>query len=62
MGSVVLTVFAVTVLDATNPTYQGRVNPPAAGVLGTLAFSLFSMLVSLPVAIITYRYVCPTHS
>ncbi|KAI0930416.1 hypothetical protein AcW1_009117 [Taiwanofungus camphoratus] len=55
MGSVVLTVFAVTVLDATNPTYQGRVNPPAAGVLGTLAFSLFSMLVSLPVAIITYR-------
>ena len=54
--SLVLTIFAVTVLDASSPSRTGRVDPPATGVLGTLMYSLLSMLVSLPSAIITYRY------
>ncbi|KAH9839531.1 mitochondrial carrier [Rhodofomes roseus] len=53
--SLVLTIFAVTVLDANSPSRAGRVDPPTAGVLGTLMYSLLSMLVSLPSAIITYR-------
>ncbi|EPT05042.1 hypothetical protein FOMPIDRAFT_1021734 [Fomitopsis schrenkii] len=53
--SLVLTVFAAAVLDASSPSRTGRIDPPATGVLGTLMFSLLSMLVSLPAAIITYR-------
>ncbi|KAH9935480.1 mitochondrial carrier [Fomitopsis serialis] len=55
--SLVLTVFAVTVLNANSASRTGRVDPPAGGILGTLMYSLLSMLVSLPAAIITYRSV-----
>lgn len=57
LASIVITIFAVVVLDATSASMQGRVNPPQAGLLGTLGYNLFSMAISLPVAIITYRYV-----
>ena len=58
MASVVITLFAVTFLNATSASMQGRVNPPQAGWLGTLVYDLFSIVISLPIAIITYRYVC----
>ncbi|KAF9820306.1 hypothetical protein IEO21_01520 [Rhodonia placenta] len=53
--SLVLSVFAVTVLDADRASTLGRINPPVAGPFGTLAFGLLSMLLSLPTAVITYR-------
>ncbi|OBZ67067.1 hypothetical protein A0H81_12846 [Grifola frondosa] len=55
LASSILTLFAVTTFDFKNVRVNGRVDPPDAGVLGTLAYSLFSMLLSLPAAIITYR-------
>jgi len=55
LSSLVLTVFAVTALDASTPSTPGRVDPPVAGPFGTLAYGLLSMLISLPAAIITYR-------
>ncbi|KZT11031.1 mitochondrial carrier [Laetiporus sulphureus 93-53] len=53
--SLVLTIFAVAVLNANTPSTPGRADPPAAGLFGTLAFGMLSMLMSLPAAIITYR-------
>ncbi|GBE80998.1 hypothetical protein SCP_0307210 [Sparassis crispa] len=55
LASAVLTAFAVIALNSTSASYHGRVNPPSAGPFGVLAYGLFSMLISLPATIITYR-------
>lgn len=50
-----MTAFAVFALDSTKLAGHGRVDPPDVGVLATLVFGIFGMLVTLPAAIITYR-------
>jgi len=52
--TLILTIFAVVALEA-NPRYHSRANPPDAGIVGTLAYCVFSILISLPAVIITYR-------
>ena len=55
IASMVLTGFAVAALDSKTLARHGRVDPPDAGILATLVYTMFGMLVALPAAIITYR-------
>ncbi|KAI0789136.1 mitochondrial carrier [Abortiporus biennis] len=49
-----LTSFAIIALSA-DPRYHSRAAPPDTGILGTLAYCVFSIILSLPATIITYR-------
>ncbi|KAI0743918.1 mitochondrial carrier [Daedaleopsis nitida] len=53
-ASVIMTGFAVAALDSKRLAH-GRVDPPDVGVIATLVYGIFGMLVALPAAIITYR-------
>lgn len=57
IATAVLMLFTVLALNSTTGSFRGRAEPPVTGALGTLAFSLFTMLLSLPVVILTDRYV-----
>ena len=50
-----LTLFAVIALNG-NPRQHGRTTPPESGIIGTLAYATFSIILSMPATIITYRY------
>ncbi|TFY83568.1 hypothetical protein EWM64_g437 [Hericium alpestre] len=61
--NITLMAFSVLFLDASlaNPRNHGIYNAPATGFLGTLFYSIFLMLVSLPAVIITYRSITTPH-
>ncbi|GBE81016.1 hypothetical protein SCP_0307390 [Sparassis crispa] len=61
LASAVLAAFAVIALNSTSASYHSRVNPLSAGPFGVLAYGLFSMLVSLPATIKTYRSITTPH-
>ncbi|OCH92276.1 mitochondrial carrier [Obba rivulosa] len=50
-----LTIFVVLALDAANPSYLGRVDPPTISPLETLLYGLFYLVISLPATIIATR-------
>ncbi|KAH8080260.1 mitochondrial carrier [Cristinia sonorae] len=50
----VLTIFAVIALNA-DPRAHSRIAPPDSGILGTLAYSAFSIVLAMPMIIISYR-------
>ena len=52
-----MTGFAVGALNSKQVARHGRVDPPDVGILATLVYGVFGMLIALPAAIITYRYV-----
>ncbi|THH30784.1 hypothetical protein EUX98_g3405 [Antrodiella citrinella] len=52
----VLTLFAVFALNA-DPRYRGRTTPPESGIIGTLVYAVFSIILSMPAIIISYRAV-----
>ncbi|KAH9972418.1 mitochondrial carrier [Lactifluus volemus] len=57
LSNVVLTIFAVIFLDTSlsSPRNHGVYNSPATRMWGTLLYSIFLMLVSLPAIILSYR-------
>lgn len=57
IASVIMTGFAVGALNSKQVARHGRVDPPDVGILATLVYGVFGMLIALPAAIITYRYV-----
>ncbi|TFK75362.1 mitochondrial carrier [Pluteus cervinus] len=59
LSSAVITVFILFFLDA--PPRHGAYKAPTAGIIGTLAYSVGMMLISLPTAIITYRSITTPH-
>ncbi|KAH8997112.1 mitochondrial carrier [Lactarius hatsudake] len=73
LSNVVLSQFPAIFLGASlsSPRKHGIYNSPATKICGTLLYSIFSMLISLPAMIITYRsiitpyqlpYFSPLHS
>ncbi|KAF8664364.1 hypothetical protein AX16_000736 [Volvariella volvacea WC 439] len=60
ISSAVVTALIIVFLDAPNPRH-GAYRAPVVGVLGTLAYSIAIMLISLPTAIITYRSITTPH-
>jgi len=60
MSTVVITLFLVFVVESPKPRH-GAYNAPEASVLGTLLYSTFKMLISLPTVIITYRAITTPH-
>ncbi|KAH9169091.1 mitochondrial carrier [Lactarius sanguifluus] len=73
LSNVVLSHFSAIFLGASlsSPRNHGIYNSPATKIWGTLLYSIFSMLISLPAMIITYRsiitpyqlpYFSPLHS
>ncbi|EIM83099.1 mitochondrial carrier [Stereum hirsutum FP-91666 SS1] len=63
LSNTVLTLFGALFLDASpsNPRNHGVYNAPSTGIIGTLVYSIFLMLVSLPAVIITYRAITTPH-
>lgn len=57
---VVITIFVWIFFDPTNARHGGYV-APTTGPWGILSYSLFQMLISLPVVIITYRAITTPH-
>ncbi|KAH9948547.1 mitochondrial carrier [Amylocystis lapponica] len=55
LATSVLMLFTLLALNSSSGSYHTRADPPIAGPLGTLAFSIFTMLLSLPVVILTDR-------
>ncbi|TCD69808.1 hypothetical protein EIP91_006121 [Steccherinum ochraceum] len=49
-----LTLFAVIALNG-NPRQHGRTTPPESGIIGTLIYAAFSIILSMPATILTYR-------
>ncbi|GLB37464.1 putative mitochondrial carrier (TC 2.A.29) family protein [Lyophyllum shimeji] len=60
LSTVIVTLFILIFLDAPR-TRHGAYRPPEAGILGTLAYSVGMMLISLPTAILTYRSITTPH-
>jgi hypothetical protein len=60
MSTLVITLFLVFVVESPKPRH-GAYNAPEAGVLGTLVYSIFKMLISLPTVIIAYRAITTPH-
>ncbi|KAI0058094.1 mitochondrial carrier [Artomyces pyxidatus] len=58
-----LAMFSAIFLDTSmsSPRNHGAYNAPATGFVGTLAYSIFLMLVSLPAVIVTYRSITTPH-
>jgi len=56
----VVVIFAVYALGATN-SHHGAYSAPDIGVFGTLVYSVFLMMVSLPSVIIRYRSITTPH-
>ncbi|KAA1473905.1 mitochondrial carrier [Dentipellis sp. KUC8613] len=63
LWNVTLMMFSVLFLNASlaSPRNHGVYNAPATGLLGTLFYSLFLTLISLPAVIITYRSITTPH-
>jgi hypothetical protein len=55
LSALVITIFVWILFDASEARGGGYV-APSTGPLGILAYSVFRMLVSLPVMVLTYRY------
>ncbi|KAI0704995.1 mitochondrial carrier [Cerioporus squamosus] len=55
IATLVMTGFAIAALDSKRLASHGRIDPPDVGILATLVYGIFGMLVALPAAIITYR-------
>jgi hypothetical protein len=60
MSTLIITLFLVFVVGSPKPRH-GAYNAPEVGVLGTLVYSTFKMLISLPTVIITYRAITTPH-
>jgi len=60
MSTFLITLFLVFVVESPKPRH-GAYNAPEAGVLGTLVYSTFKMIISLPTVIITYRAITTPH-
>ena len=56
IATIVMTGFAVAVMDSKTLARHGRVDPPNVGILAAFVYGVFGTLVALPAAIITYRY------
>jgi ABC-type phosphate transport system permease subunit len=61
ISTLIFTFFLLTFYTVPQP-HRGGYSAPKAGAFGTLAYSLFSMVLSLPVGIITTRFVGPSQS
>ncbi|RDX55007.1 mitochondrial carrier [Lentinus brumalis] len=55
IATLVMTGFAIAALDSKRLASHGRIDPPDVGILATLVYGIFGMLVALPAAIVTYR-------
>jgi len=60
LSTLIVTVFLLLFLSDSNLRH-GTYSTPSTGVLGTLAYSLFNMLISLPQTIITDRAITTPH-
>ncbi|KAJ6593960.1 hypothetical protein B0H19DRAFT_43111 [Mycena capillaripes] len=60
LTALVVSLAIITFTDAPNSRHSSY-RAPATGILGTLFYSLFMMLLSLPSAIITYRAITTPH-
>jgi len=60
LSTLFITLFLVFIVESPKPRH-GAYNAPEAGVLGTLMYSTFKMLISLPTVIITYRAITTPH-
>ncbi|KAF8235952.1 hypothetical protein L208DRAFT_1391331 [Tricholoma matsutake] len=60
LSTLVVTAFILLFLDAPRSRH-GAYRAPEAGILGTLAYSVGMMLISLPTAILTYRSITTPH-
>lgn len=56
LEALAITFFVVTALAA-NPKFPMKTAPSSVGIFGTLAYLVFAILLSLPAAVITYRYI-----
>ncbi|EPQ57257.1 hypothetical protein GLOTRDRAFT_110489 [Gloeophyllum trabeum ATCC 11539] len=63
LSALLLTLFAVGFLgeSPSSPRRTGLYHGPSAGIIPTLIYSIFDMLVSLPAVVITYRSVTTPH-
>lgn len=58
LSTLFVSILIVTFMDSPKP-HHGKYRAPESGILGTLVYSVGAMLVGLPTAIVTYRYVFP---
>lgn len=56
IATIIMTGFAVGAMDSKQVARHGRIDPPDVGVLASLVYGLFGMLIALPAAVISYRY------
>ena len=56
IATIVMTVFAVAALDSRGLATHTRLDTIDTGFLGAIASTVLGMLISLPAAILTYRY------
>ncbi|KAF9033294.1 mitochondrial carrier [Hymenopellis radicata] len=60
LSTAVVTLMLVLFMDTERPRH-GTYHAPAAGIIGTLVYSVGMMLIALPTAIITYRAITTPH-
>ncbi|KAF8910360.1 hypothetical protein CPB85DRAFT_1376105 [Mucidula mucida] len=60
LSTAVVTLMLVLFMDTEKPSH-GTYHAPAAGIIGTLVYSVGMMLIALPTAIITYRAITTPH-